>query len=61
LGYGIVMSDPTNDDRLEGLEEEIDRTRRQAQEADIIEDPEEPKFHETGELSDIDDQAIAPG
>jgi hypothetical protein len=56
------MTDPVNnpDDRMADLDDDIERTREAAQDADILDDPDEPKFHETGELSDIDDQTIAP-
>jgi hypothetical protein len=49
------------DERLEKVQHDIDQARESAEDANILDDPDEPKFHETGELSDIDDQAIAPG
>jgi hypothetical protein len=48
------------DNRLDDLQQDIDQARDTAEEAGIIPDPDEPKFYETGELSDIDDQTIAP-
>ena len=53
------MSD-TSDDRLDELGKKIDTTRETAEDAGIIEDPDEPKFYETGDASDVDDQTIAP-
>ena len=48
------------DERLDQVEEDIEKARRAAQDAQILDDPDEPKFHETGDLSDHDDQTIAP-
>lgn len=47
-------------DRLEKVQEEIDQAREEAQDAQILDDPDEPRFYESGELSDSDDQTIAP-
>lgn len=54
------MTEPSKDDEVADLDEDIERARRKAEDAGIVDDPDEPKFHETGELSDIDDQTIAP-
>jgi ribonuclease HII len=62
-GIRTGMSDadrPTNDERLDELDDKIEAARREAEAADIIEDPDEPRFHQTGERSDIDDQTIVP-
>jgi hypothetical protein len=48
------------EDRLEKVQQEIDQARKEAQDAGILDDPEERRFYETGELSDMDDQTIAP-
>jgi hypothetical protein len=48
------------DERLDQVEQEIQHARKAAEDADILVDPDEPKFYESGELSDIDDQTIAP-
>jgi hypothetical protein len=48
------------DERLDQVEDEIQAARRTAEDADILDDPDEPKFYESGERSDIDDQTIAP-
>jgi ribosomal protein S21 len=48
------------DERLEKIEQEIQHARKTAEEADILADPRERHFYETGAESDIDDQTIAP-
>jgi hypothetical protein len=50
----------SSDDRLEELDDRIEKTRQAAQDAHIIDDPDAPKFYESGEESDVDDQTIAP-
>jgi hypothetical protein len=50
-----------DDERLERVQEEIDEARRTAEDADILEDPDEPKFADSGTIAaDEDDQQIAP-
>lgn len=49
-----------DEDRLEHVQEHIDQARDAAEGAKILEDPDEPKFYESGERSDLDDQTIAP-
>jgi len=48
------------EDRLEQVQEEIDKAREEAQDAHILDDPNERHFYESGTLSDSDDQTIAP-
>lgn len=48
------------EDRIEQVQEEIDRAREKAKAAGVLRDPEEPKYYESGELSDSDDQTITP-
>ncbi|MCU1487788.1 MAG: hypothetical protein JWN67_4534 [Actinomycetia bacterium] len=48
------------DERLEQVEQEIAQARKEAEDADILDDPDEPKFYESGEESDVDDRTIAP-
>jgi hypothetical protein len=48
------------EDRLEHLQETIDSARDKAEEANIIDDPDEPKFYESGDHPELDDQTIAP-
>ena len=51
------------EDRLEKVQEEIDKAREEAQDAHILDDPDDrdkPKFYESGSESDSDDQTIAP-
>ena len=48
------------DKRLDDLQQDIDQARDAAEDAGILPDADEPKFYETGDLSDIDDQTIAP-
>jgi hypothetical protein len=46
---------------LEQVEQDIESARNRAREDGVIDDPTKPRWHESGELSDIDDQSIAPG
>ena len=49
------------DDRLDQVEEEIGAARSTAEDAGILEDPDEPTFHESGELGrEADDEQVAP-
>jgi hypothetical protein len=50
-----------DDERMERVEEEIAAARDKAEEADILEDPDEPRFAESGTIHpEDDDQQIAP-
>ena len=50
-----------DDERLERIQEEIDSARSAAEDADIVEDPDEPRFADSGTITpDEDDQQIAP-
>jgi len=54
------MSD-TDDPRLDQLDEKIEHARDAAEDAGILDDPDEPKFYESGtEGEELDDQNIAP-
>jgi hypothetical protein len=48
------------EDRLEKVQRDIDEARKKAQDAHLIDDPNEHRYYESGELSDSDDQTIAP-
>jgi hypothetical protein len=48
------------DERLDQVEQEIEHARKTAEEADILEDPDEPTFIGSGEESDVEDESIAP-
>jgi hypothetical protein len=48
------------DERLDEVEHEIQHARHTAEEADILPDPKERHFYESGAESDVDDQTIAP-
>ena len=48
------------DERLDKIQHDIDHARKTAQDAHILDDPDERRFYETGDESDIDDQTIAP-
>ena len=51
----------TDDSRLEQVEKQIAEARKDAEDAGILEDPEEPKFYESGEIGEEqDDQTIVP-
>ncbi|CAN5519588.1 hypothetical protein BH18ACT1_BH18ACT1_10530 [soil metagenome] len=48
-------------DDLEEVEEEIRTARSTAEDAGILEDPDEPTFHQSGELGrEADDEQVAP-
>lgn len=50
-----------DDERLDQLDQQIDEARRNAEDAGILDDPDEPKFFESGsEGKEEDDQTIAP-
>ena len=50
-----------DDERIERVEDEIDAARKTAEEADVLEDPDEPRFSDSGTIRrDEDDQQIAP-
>jgi hypothetical protein len=49
------------DERIEQVQDEIDHARSAAEDADILEDPDEPRFADSGTIGgDQDDQQIAP-
>ena len=50
-----------SDERLDQLDEQIGEARRNAEDAGVIDDPDEPKFVDSGTQGDEDDdQTIAP-
>jgi hypothetical protein len=50
-----------DDERFEQVEEEIGHARSAAEDADILEDPDEPRFADSGTIRpEEDDQQIAP-
>ena len=50
-----------DDERIERVQDEIDSARSAAEEADILRDPDEPLFSESGTIApEEDDQQIAP-
>ncbi|MBW3581286.1 MAG: hypothetical protein KY447_00950 [Actinobacteria bacterium] len=50
-----------DEERLEQLQDGIDSARKNAEDADVLVDPEEPRFHESGNQGEeLDDQSIAP-
>jgi hypothetical protein len=50
-----------DDERIERVQEEIDAARRTAEDADVLEDPDEPRFADSGTIApEEDDQQIAP-
>ena len=48
------------EDRLEKVQDEIDKAREEAEDVHILDDPDEPRYYQSGELSDSDDQTIVP-
>jgi ribonuclease HII len=61
-GYRGAMTDPEipEDERLEQVQDHIDHARKTAEDADVLIDPDEPRFHQSGDEPEQDDQAIAP-
>jgi len=47
-------------ERLEKVQEEIDKARDEAEDAHILDDPDKPRYYKSGSLSDADDQTIVP-
>ena len=68
MGRPVPMSERSegsdqqaDDSRLDQVENDIADARSQAEDAGILEDPDEPKFHESGDINpELDDQQIAP-
>lgn len=54
------MTDAPQDDRLAALDETIERARDSAEDAKIIDDPDTPRFVDSGDTEADDDQTIAP-
>ena len=51
----------SEDPRIDQVEKDIAKARDEAEDAGILEDPDEPKFHESGTIGrELDDQQIAP-
>jgi hypothetical protein len=49
-------------ERLEELERKIEEVRHQAEEDDLLDNPNEPRYYQSGSVHpDEDDQEIAPG
>jgi hypothetical protein len=53
-------SAPSGDERIEKLTEHIDEVRAAAEEAGVIDNPEEEEFVDSGATEQEDDQTIAP-
>ena len=50
-----------DDERIERIQDEIDAARSTAEEADVLEDPDGPRFADSGTIApEEDDQQIAP-
>ena len=51
----------TDDSRLDAVQDHIDKARTDAEDAGMLDDPDEQKFHESGTIEpEADDQTIAP-
>lgn len=61
-GYRGPMTDAEvpDDERLDEVQDHIDSARKTAEDADVLIDPDEPRFYKSGEDPDDDDQTIAP-
>ncbi len=50
-----------DEERLQQLQHDIDAARSRAEDADIVVEPDEHRFYESGDQDDdLDDQTIAP-
>jgi ribonuclease HII len=49
-----------DDERLERVQDDIDHARKTAEDADVLIDPDEPRFYKSGDEADEDDQTIDP-
>ena len=49
----------SDDPRLDAVEEKIEKARQDAEDAGILEDPDEPRYYESG-ADGGDDQTITP-
>lgn len=47
-------------ERLEQLDERIDGARKTAEDADVLIDPDEQRYADSGETKEEDDQTITP-
>ncbi len=52
--------DEPSEERLEQLQDDIDHARKTGEDADVLIDPDERRFYQSGDQSDEDDQTIAP-
>ena len=64
IGYRLGMADQDVDhlqERIDEVGEHIDEARQQAEDDDLLIDPDERRYHESGEIRpDEDDQTITP-
>ncbi len=56
----VADSEAPSEERLAQLKDDIDHARKTAEDADVLIDPDEPRFYESGDEPDEDDQAIPP-
>jgi hypothetical protein len=54
------MAKQLDHSELDEVERDIEAARKAAEDAGILEDPDKPRFYESGERSDVDDPTIAP-
>jgi hypothetical protein len=47
-------------ERLQQLDEQIGSARKTAEDADVLIDPDEPRYADSGETKEEDDQTITP-
>lgn len=68
MGRPVPMSDRSerpdeqaDDARLDKVDEDIKKARDEAEDAGILEDPDEHKYYESGDIgTELDDQQITP-
>lgn len=55
-----MSKDVPEQERLQQVQDDIDSARKNAEDADVLVDREEPQFHDSGDQEAEDDQTIAP-
>ncbi len=56
-----MSDDVPEEERLQQVQDDIDSARKNAEDADVLVDRDEPQFHESGEQDpELDDQTVAP-
>ncbi|MBW3573972.1 MAG: hypothetical protein KY450_03760 [Actinobacteria bacterium] len=58
----MTDEDVPDQEKLQQLQDDIDSARKNAEDAEVLVDTDEPEFHESGDeqSEEMDDQTIAP-